>query len=238
MWGIDRKKEVLHRSRQVCRRAAAEIADVRIATRVSSDHAIYAAAKIAATDPRHARLPEDFNANFWLLNTPGGIVDLRTAQLQEHDPASMLTRLAGAASEGDCPRSEQFLRDTTGMDTSMIAYLARVAGYCLTGSIEEHAIFFLYGPSGTGKTLFLEALSTLLGDYATTAEMDLFTVAIGERHPAGLAALAGARLVTASETEEGRRWDEAKLKSLSGGDRISARSCAATRSRSRSNSSC
>jgi putative DNA primase/helicase len=228
IWERDRTKKLLHLARHICRRVAGDIDDLRIATRVSSDHAIYAAAKIAATDQRHTILPEAFDANPWLLNTPGGIVDLRTGQLEPHDPAAMMTRIAGgdptvAGPAGDCPLWEQFLRDATGKDLAMIEYLARVAGYCLTGSVEEHAIFFLYGPGGTGKTVFQTVLSLLLGDYAVSAPMDVFIVQTGERHPTELAHLAGARLVTAAETDDGRRWDEAKLKSISGGDKISAR---------------
>jgi putative DNA primase/helicase len=86
-------------------------------------------------------------------------------------------------------------------------------------------VFFLFdnGLGGTGKSTFVNVMFELLGDYATTAPMDVFTVATGERHPVELAMLHGARLVTASETEEGRRWDEAKLKQITGGDPITAR---------------
>jgi putative DNA primase/helicase len=68
-----------------------------------------------------------------------------------------------------------------------------------------------------------DRLGKLRVDYHTTASMDMFTVTMGERHPTDLATLRGARLVTAIETEEGKRWDESKLKTLTGGDKISAR---------------
>jgi putative DNA primase/helicase len=223
VWQRDTTKLVMHLSRHVCRASAQGIGDLGLATRISSDHSIYAAVKIAGTDRRHATEASAFDADPWLLNTPGGIVDLKTGQLGPHDPAALMTRLNGAGPEGECPRWEQFLRDATGKDQGTIDYLQRVAGYCLTGSVEEHAIFFLYGPGGTGKTVWQTILSALLGDYAVSAPMDVFTVATGERHPTELAHLAGARLVTAAETEEGRRWDEAKLKAISGGDTITAR---------------
>jgi putative DNA primase/helicase len=66
-------------------------------------------------------------------------------------------------------------------------------------------------------------LTAILADYAAVAPMETFIVTHGERHPTELAGLRGARLVTAQETERGRRWAESKVKALTGGDPISAR---------------
>jgi putative DNA primase/helicase len=87
----------------------------------------------------------------------------------------------------------------------------------------EHALFFLYGTGANGKSVFVGTLAVILGDYAANAPMDTFMVAQGERHPTDMAGLRGARLVTSTETEQGRRWAESKLKALTGGDKISAR---------------
>lgn len=62
-----------------------------------------------------------------------------------------------------------------------------------------------------------------MGDYATTAAMDTFTSTRGDKHPTELALLRGARMVSASETEEGRAWAEARIKQMTGGDPITAR---------------
>ena len=96
-------------------------------------------------------------------------------------------------------------------------------GYCLTGSTREHALFFLYGTGANGKSVFLNVLSALLGDYASNAPMETFMDSGSERHPTELASLRGARFVTAIETEQGRRWNESRIKTLTGGDKISAR---------------
>src|SRR5262249_34565131 len=96
-------------------------------------------------------------------------------------------------------------------------------GYALTGSTREHALFFLYGPGANGKSVFMNTVAAIVGDYAKTAPVDTFIEATHERHPTDLAGLMGARLVTASETQKGRRWDEAKVKTLTGGDKIAAR---------------
>ena len=84
-------------------------------------------------------------------------------------------------------------------------------------------MFFLYGTGANGKSVFLNTITGILGEYAKTAPIEAFLASGFERHPTDLAGLQGARLVTAIETEEGRRWAESKIKALTGGDRISAR---------------
>jgi putative DNA primase/helicase len=101
--------------------------------------------------------------------------------------------------------------------------LQRVFGYCLTGSTREHALFFFYGTGANGKSVLINIISWILGDYQRMAPMETFTVTQNDRHPTELAWLQGRRLVTAVETEEGRRWADAKIKQLTGGDKISAR---------------
>jgi P4 family phage/plasmid primase-like protien len=98
-----------------------------------------------------------------------------------------------------------------------------MCGYCLTGDTTEDALFFHYGKGGNGKSVFLGTISGILNDYHEAADMDLFVVTHGEKHPTDLASLRGARLVTAVETDEGKRWAEAKLCQMTGGDPIKAR---------------
>ena len=93
----------------------------------------------------------------------------------------------------------------------------------LTGDIREHALLFIYGSGENGKSVFLNTIRRILGGYGRTAPMDMFTAARGERHPTDLAMLHGARLVCATETEEGRAWAEAMIKQITGGDKIAAR---------------
>ena len=98
-----------------------------------------------------------------------------------------------------------------------------MTGYALTGSTQEAALFFLYGTGANGKTVFCNTVSGIHAAYAAVAPMETFIATKGERHPTDLAGLRGARLVTAVETEEGRHWNEAKIKALTGGDKIAAR---------------
>src|SRR5262249_11806274 len=103
------------------------------------------------------------------------------------------------------------------------SFLQRFCGYSLTGATDEHALLFLFGTGGNGKTTFIETMAAVLGTYWTNAGMETFLASNAPQHPTDLAKLRGARLVTAVETQKGRRWDETRLKALTGGDTISAR---------------
>jgi putative DNA primase/helicase len=116
-----------------------------------------------------------------------------------------------------------FLEEATRGDKELIAYLQRVAGYCLTGDVSEHALFFIYGAGGNGKGVFINTLTGIFGEYVTVSSMETFAASKSDRHPTDLAMLRGARLVTAQETEEGRAWNETRIKALTGGDPITAR---------------
>lgn len=178
----------------------------------------------ARADPVHAVTSEIWDTDAMLLGTPGGTVDLKTGRWRNARPGDMITRLTGVAPLSGAPvRWLQFLREATGGDDDLIRFLQQMIGYCLTGDTREHALFFIYGPGGNGKSVFLDTLNYVLGDYATTAGMDTFTASRNDRHPTDLAMLKGARLVSASETEEGRAWAESRIKQMTGGDKISAR---------------
>jgi putative DNA primase/helicase len=159
-----------------------------------------------------------------LLGTPGGTVDLRTGELSDGRRQDGITKLTSVAPSTDgCPAWLRFLEETTGNDRELIRFLQKWCGYSLTGVTREHALVFVYGPGGNGKSVFLNVVASILKDYAATAAMDTFTASKSDKHPADLAMLRGARLVTASETEEGRAWAEARIKQMTGGDPITAR---------------
>jgi P4 family phage/plasmid primase-like protien len=189
------------------------------------------AARLAAVrtllraDPRIAAPPEAFDNDPWLLNTPAGIVDLRTGAIRDADPNLMCSRQTVAAPDLDAtaPLWMRFLRETTGGDTQLQEYLQRLAGYALTGTVTEQMVAFVWGPGGNGKSVFVNTLQHVMQDYAERAPMDTFTASASDRHPTDLAGLVGARLVVASETQAGRRWDEQRLKAMTGGDPVRAR---------------
>ncbi|MCH2077774.1 MAG: phage/plasmid primase, P4 family [Rhodobacteraceae bacterium] len=181
--------------------------------------------KLARADREHAVTQSVWDRSMWHLGCPGGMVDFRTGKLVEACRGARNTKKAAVAPSDapDCPTWLEFLREATADDDDVISFLKRWCGYCLTGDTREHALIFLYGPGGNGKSVFLNTITRILGDYATTVAMDTFTSSRGDKHPTELALLRGARMVSASETEEGRGWAEARIKQLTGGDPITAR---------------
>lgn len=185
----------------------------------------YGVERFARSDRRLACTSDVWDTDNWLLGTPGGVVDLRTGRLSPSRPADMITKLTAVAPapEPHCPIWLSFLNDITRGNADYMRFLRQWAGYSLTGSTREHALAFAYGDGGNGKGVFVNTLAGMMGDYATTAPMEAFTESRGERHPTEIAMLRGARLVVASETEDGRAWAESRIKQLTGGDRVAAR---------------
>jgi putative DNA primase/helicase len=209
--------------RQVCRQASRKAESTKLAAKIAGASTIAGVERLARTDRRHAATADEWDADVWRLNTPGGLVDLRSGRMRPHDRGDRMTKIAAATPRGTCPRWQAFIAQGTQGDAQYAAYLQRFAGYCLTGSTQEHALFFLYGTGANGKSVFVNTLFTILGDYAANAPMDTFMETRGDRHPTDLAGLRGARFVGATETEQGRRWNESKIKEITGGDRVSAR---------------
>jgi putative DNA primase/helicase len=179
--------------------------------------------RLARADRRHAATVDQWDSDAWLLNTPGGIVDLRTGDIQAHRPDAYCTKMTAVAPGGRCPQWHAFLKRVTGGDRELQAFLSRMVGYCLTADTREQALFFLYGTGANGKSVLLSTVTGIVNDYSKSAPIETFVASRSEHHPTDLAGLQGARLVTVTETEDGRRWDESKIKSITGGDRISAR---------------
>jgi P4 family phage/plasmid primase-like protien len=179
--------------------------------------------KLARADRRYAATVDQWDAQDELLNTPDGPVNLQSGLMQDPDPSLYMSKSTLVAPKGGALRWQTFLDEVTGGDVDYQLFLQRVIGYCAGGSTHEHAMFFLYGAGGNGKGIFLNTLQAVMGEYAKTAPMETFTDSISDRHPTDMAMLQGARMVFAQETESGRAWAESKIKSLTGGDPISAR---------------
>lgn len=223
VWRADKTLLAFDMSRKICRRAAFECDDPRIASKIASAKTVAAVERLARADRKHAATVDQWDRDPWLLNTPGGVVDLRVGETRPHRPGDYMTKITAVAPGGNCPLWLSFLCRVSGNDKELVAFLQRVVGYCLTGVIREHALFFIFGNGGNGKSVFLNTLTALMGGYGTIASMDVFTASAADRHPADLAMFRGARLVTAQETDEGRHWAESRIKTLTGGDPITAR---------------
>jgi putative DNA primase/helicase len=223
-WREDDTLRAFDLARHVCREAAAECnTKGKAVAAIASAKTVAAVERLARSDRQMAATVDQWDADPLLLNTPDGIIDLRTGRLRAHRPGDYQTKITAIGPGGGCPRFLAFLERIANGDVELIAYLRRVLGYGLTGLTREHALFFCYGRGANGKSVLLSTVAGVLGDYHRTAPIESFVASNSDRHPTDLAGLRGARLVTATETEEGRRWAEARIKVLTGGDTISAR---------------
>lgn len=174
--------------------------------------------------PALAARPEDFDREAWLLPCANGTLDLRTGELHPHRREHMLTRCTPVVFDhaAQCPTWDKFLaRVLPAADVR--EYVQRFAGYSLTGATSEQVLAFLYGIGRNGKSVFVETLADLQGDYHQPTRIETLSVTRGGGIPNDVAALAGARLVTVSETPEGSKLNESLVKDLTGGDTITAR---------------
>ena len=173
---------------------------------------------------------KDFDRNPWLLNCQNGVVNLKTGTIYPQSPERMQSKICSAAlppAGTTSPLWEQTIRQIV-PDDDLRHYLQKYIGYCLTGSTREENFLIMHGPGGTGKGTFIETIQKVLGSYARPVNVDMFLsyrndANSGENATPILAALENIRLVVASESGEGRKFNEAKIKLLTGGDTITAR---------------
>lgn len=180
---------------------------------------------IAASLVEFAATVDDLDADPFLLNCANGTLDLRTRELRPHDPADRLSKITRGAYDPDAPAGEwaTFLAEVL-PDAEERAYLQRVIGQALYGRVTEHILPILIGEGANGKSTAYGALIHALGDYGTVMDPSLLMVRQhGGNVGPELMELRGARLVIGSETEEGRKLDEALMKRLTGGDPLTAR---------------
>ena len=216
-------------------RTAADLADeerrralVKHALKFETAQRITAAATLARGFPDVQVKAADLDADPWLLNTPSGLVDLRTGELRPHDSKCLCTKITGTpyVPDADCLRWEEFLLEVFQQKAELVFFVQRAVGLALTGDTSEQVLFFLWGSGANGKTVLLETIRFVLGSYARTAPMALWLSDRNERANAAtpdLAALPGARFVTSIESNAERRLNEGLVKGVTGGDHVSAR---------------
>ena len=167
----------------------------------------------------------DFDADPMQLCVENGVIDLATGTLLEPNPAMRHSKMAGVSydAHASCPRFMQFLTDIFPDDAELLGYVQKVVGYTLTGSTKEQCLFMFLGGGANGKSTLVNVLTKLMGDYAANTAAGTLMASNSNQVGDDLIRLAGARYITAAETEHGQRFAEAKIKSFTGGDMISAR---------------
>jgi P4 family phage/plasmid primase-like protien len=191
---------------------------------------ISSAVRLAQSDPRVSILAVDLDSHPELINTPSGVVDLRTGTIMPHNPALLLTRLTAQPVDLDKShlRWDEFLAETFDKDAELINYMQRLCGLALLGDVRDHVLPFLHGVGANGKGVLTLVLQGLLGDagaggYAVSAPDGFLMTGREGKHETEIARLRGARLVVCAEQTSGKRFDESKVKRLTGGDMLTGR---------------
>jgi putative DNA primase/helicase len=168
---------------------------------------------------------EQWDRDPYLFGVPNGVVDLKTEALRPGRPADGITLQTTVAYDATatCPRWERFVSEIFAGNDELMTFIQRAIGYSLTGITTEQVLFLLYGTGSNGKGTLTNTLKRVLGDYAWN--MPFATIEMKDRSaiPNDLAALVNRRFVMASETNDGARLNEARVKALTGCDPVTAR---------------
>lgn len=195
------------------------------AMRLERRHALASLLTLAQSLKPIADAGDQWDADPWLLGVPNGLVDLRTGELRDGRREDNITMQTAVPFDPDarCPRWERFLVEVFAGDADLIDYMHAAVGYALTGITTEQCLFLAFGTGSNGKGTFINTIADVLGDYAYA--MPFSTIEMNQRAaiPNDLAALVGRRFVTASETNDGTRINEARVKALTGCDPMTAR---------------
>ncbi len=162
------------------------------------------------------------DADPYLFNTPAGTVDLNEGTIRENDRGDLITKVAGGAIGEELNEEWQAFLERILPDQDVRAFVQRLFGYAMLGKQTEHVMPIFTGTGANGKGTLRDALMAAFGDYAIEVDPALLMESKHERHGAFKMRLRGARLAFCSETEKGRKFAEATMKRLVGGDPIEA----------------
>lgn len=196
------------------------------AARSEGDQKIKAMLSMAESEPDIPILEKDFDGNTWLLNVANGTLDLRTQELRDHRANDYCTKLAPVIfdPQATCPQWDTFLNEIMDGNTDLISFLQRAIGYSLTGNTKEQCFFLFYGAGANGKSTLLQCIANLLGDYWQRSQSEMLLLGqFGRGIPNDIARLKGVRFCSVVEVEQGRKLAESLVKSLTGGDTVTAR---------------
>jgi putative DNA primase/helicase len=230
IWRRAQKAEGLLEVRGLCTAMASEI-EARTGdpqTTMRTARYFRSVESLVQIDPRIATTSASWDADPRIMAAP--FAHFTSGRQTPPDAARMTTRHTGATPPPDpehdgpqCPRWRRFLAEATAGDRDLVHYLQSLAGYCATGLTREQTFWFIFGPGGSGKGLFLDTLRAALGTYALSVPAEFFELRNQDPHPEELARLMGVRLVTASETRPGKTWNETRIKQITGDSAIAAR---------------
>jgi len=175
---------------------------------------------------RLARSETDLIEPIEALNVENGLLNLKTGELDDRFVNKpMVTKLAPVTFDPDakCEKFERFLAETFRGDVELIRYVQTLLGFCLTGFVSEHVFPIFMGRGGNGKSVLLDTICHVMGDYACQCAPDLLLVNRDDKHPTGIADLAGRRLTIASESKKERYLNTPLVKRATGDRRLKGR---------------
>lgn len=178
--------------------------------------------RIASALPPISTASKRLDADPYLFNTPDGTLDLRNGTVLDNDREHLITKVAGGRVGGrSYDEWETFLKRIL-PDEEVRAFVQRLFGCAMLGKVTEHVMPIFTGSGANGKGTIRDAVMAAFGDYAIEIDPAMLMESKHERHGAFKMRLRGARLAFCSETEKGRKFAEATMKRLVGGDQIEA----------------
>ncbi|WP_299939226.1 phage/plasmid primase, P4 family [uncultured Nitratireductor sp.] len=191
---------------------------------IRSHRTISAVRRIAETDPALRVNAGDFDTDPMALNTPGGVVDLRTGIMRPATPSDMVMRCTSVtpSETANCPTWLAFWNATFGHDPALSDYMRRVMGYTLTARTDEEEVYNLHGVGGDGKGTLLKTMASAMGDYARVGTVEMWTNTGKGQHLTFMADLKGVRFHYLPEMPVDLTWNEQRLNQVSSGDVVTA----------------
>lgn len=229
-WVWDEAETIRERARSVARNLpTGSNAEYAHQQKSLSSNAVSAMVRLARTDARVIANVGELDAHAFALNTPSGVINLRTGELGHVDRDQLHTRATTVPPDHDqqAPLWQQFLADTFAGDPQLTAYVQRLLGLSLLGTVLEQTMPFAFGAGANGKSTLFGTTQRVLGvgdtGYSISAPAEMLLASANSGHPTDIARLSGARLVIASEIEDGQRFAEARIKQLTGKDVLTGR---------------
>lgn len=188
---------------------------------------------LAQSDPRVLVPFKELDKDIYLLGCANGAVDLRTGDLVKPEQELLITSSTGIEyhAKAKCPLFEKTVLDAFFGDQEMADFFRRLMGYAILGNPKENLLIIPFGDGSNGKSTILTTIFKALGDYAKTSPSETF-LGDGKASAGGaredLLRLRGARFVYVSEPEENKELKESLVKSITGGESITARGVYAT----------
>lgn len=166
---------------------------------------------------------DDWDTDPWKLNTPAGIVDLKTGTMRPHDPAERMTAITRVAPDKSEPHLwMRFIGQATGGDKGLEDYLQQVLGMALVGKVYSEGMLIVTGSGGNGKSTLFGTCMQVLGSYAETIRPEILLARQNGGEVFGIECMRGKRLCIAGETDEHAGMSVSMMKRLTSRDAINA----------------